>query len=150
MTATVPGSPPAPPPPGDTPTRQIDAGGLAPAEQRGRCDVAGQVVEKIATGALGETGGVGGTSGTVGRMFGRADAAARPRVTAAVRGDAVRLDARISVAYPSPVTDTCDRAREHVVRQVQALTGLRVARLDITVSALTTPRPGPSGARELA
>ena len=83
-------------------------------------------------------------------MFGRDDSTARPRVTATVRGDAVRLDARISVAYPSPVTGTCDRAREHVVRQVQALTGLRVSGLDITVSALTTPRSRPSGTRELA
>lgn len=149
MTATVPESPPAPPPGDDTPTRQIVLGESDPA-QRGRVDVADQVVEKIATGALAEIDGVGGTTGTVGRMFGRDDTAGRPRVSAAVDGGAVRLDARISVAYPSPVAETCDRAREHVVRQVQSLTGLQVGRMDITVSALTSPQPGPSGGRELA
>lgn len=150
MTATVPEAPPAPPPGDDTPTRRLVLGGDAPIETRGRVDVADQVVEKIAVGALDEVDGVGGTTGTVGRMLGRDDDAGRPRVNATVSGGSVRLDVRISVAYPSPVAATCDRARDHVVRQVQTLTGLDVVRVDITVSALTTPGTGPSTTRELA
>lgn len=150
MTATVPEAPPAPPPGDDTPTRQIVLGGDAPVESRGRVDVADQVVEKIAVGALDEVDGVGGTTGTVGRLLGRDDDGGRPRVHATVSGGSVRLEVRISVAYPSPVAAVCDRAREHVVRQVGSLTGLDVARVDITVSALTTPRTGSSTGRELA
>ncbi|WP_224387705.1 Asp23/Gls24 family envelope stress response protein [Pseudonocardia sp. ICBG1293] len=144
----------APPPPDDTPTRTIDTGtgpgaaGTA-AEDRGRVDVADQVVQKIALGALEETEGVGGTAGTVGRMLGRADSAGHPRVEATVSGRSTRIDARISVAYPSPVAAVCDRARAHVVRQVEALTGLSVARVDVVVTALTVPGAARQTGREL-
>lgn len=151
MTATVPGAPPSPPPADDTPTQQLHLGAGAPPDQRGRVDVADQVVEKIAAGALDEVDGVGGTTGAVGRMFGRDDTGGRPRVEATVSGSAVRLDVRLSVAYPAPVAETCDRARERVVRTVGELTGLDVARVDITVTALTTPeRSRTSTTRELA
>lgn len=149
MTTTVPESPPAPPGPASPATRATGAGADPAAEQRGRVDVADQVVEKIAVAALAETDGVGGATGTVDRMLGRDEAGGRPRVTATVSGRSVRLDARISVTYPSPVAATCDRARVHVVRQVEELTGLGVARVDITVSALTLPRTAPVG-RDLA
>ncbi|MEQ3541968.1 Asp23/Gls24 family envelope stress response protein [Pseudonocardia tropica] len=151
----------APPPPDDTPTRTIDtgrasagtdgsggSGGTAP-EDRGRVDVADQVVQKIALGALEETEGVGGTTGTVGRMLGRDDSGGHPRVEATVSGQSTRIDARISVAYPSPVAAVCDRARAHVVRQVEALTGLSVARVDVVVTALTVPGAARPAAREL-
>ncbi|WP_308817325.1 Asp23/Gls24 family envelope stress response protein [Pseudonocardia alni] len=152
----------APPPPDDTPTRTIDtgtgtgtgsagaggSGGTAP-EDRGRIDVADQVVQKIALGALEETEGVGGTTGTVGRMLGRDDSGGHPRVEATVSGQSTRIDARISVAYPSPVAAVCDRARAHVVRQVEALTGLSVARVDVVVTALTVPGAARPAAREL-
>lgn len=145
-----------PPPPDDTPTRSIDTGtgtadasaGTAP-EDRGRVDVADQVVQKIALGALEETEGVGGSTGTVGRMLGRDDADGHPRVEATVSGQWARIDARISVAYPSPVAAVCDRARAHVVRQVEALTGLSVARVDVVVTALTVPGAARPAGREL-
>ncbi|BBG05280.1 MULTISPECIES: Asp23/Gls24 family envelope stress response protein [Pseudonocardia] len=149
MTATVPESPTAPPHPHDAPTVVLEPGADPAVDQRGRVDVADQVVEKIAIAALAETDGVGGTSGTVDRMLGRDEAGGRPRVSATVSGRSVRLDARISVAYPSPVAATCDRARAHVVRQVESLTGLGVARVDIAVSALTLPRASSTG-RDLA
>lgn len=149
MTA-APESPPAPPPADDTPTREIVLGADGPVESRGRLDVADQVVVKIAAGALDEIDGVGGTTGTVDRMLGRDEAAARPRVEATVSGAAVRLDVRLSVAYPSPVAPTCDRARAHVVERVETLTGLDVARMDITVSALAVPKARASAGRELA
>ena len=136
MTTTVPESPGAP---------TVDPA----AEQRGRVDVADQVVEKIAVAALAETDGVGGATGTVDRMLGRDESGGRPRVTASVSGRSVRLDARISVGFPSPVAATCDRARAHVVQQVQSLTGLDMARVDIAVAALTHPRAASTG-RDLA
>lgn len=148
----------APPPPDDTPTRSIDTGtgsagaddpGRTAAEDRGRVDVADQVVQKIALGALEETEGVGGTTGTVGRMLGRDDSDGHPRVEATVSGRSTRIDARISVAYPSPVAAVCDRARAHVVRQVEALTGLSVARVDVVVTALTVPGAARPAGREL-
>ncbi|MEJ8279664.1 Asp23/Gls24 family envelope stress response protein [Pseudonocardia spirodelae] len=146
---TVRVTPSAPPPPDDSPTRSLDAGASSAAEDRGRVDVADQVVQKIALGALEETDGVGGTTGTVGRMLGRDESAGRPRVDATVSGHTARIDARISVAYPSPVASVCDRARAHVVRQVEALTGLSVARVDVTVTALTTPGSARPAGREL-
>lgn len=149
MTTTAPESSAAPPEPDDSPTRVLEPGAGPEAERRGRLDVADQVVEKIAAAALAETDGVGSSSGTVDRMLGRDEASGRPRVTATVSGRSVRLDARISVTYPSPVAATCDRARAHVVRQVESLTGLGVDRVDIEVSALTHPRPASAG-RDLA
>lgn len=108
---------------------------------RGDLHVADGVVEKITATALGEVPEIGGTARRVlGVAVGSDDL---PHVTATVSGGAVVLDAAVSVVYPAPVAPATDRARAHVVDRVGELTGLRVERVDITVTALTRPPTSP-------
>jgi uncharacterized alkaline shock family protein YloU len=59
-------------------------------------------------------------------------------VSARVGDGTVTLDVRISIVYPASVARTTERAREHLVQRVEALTGLEVTRVDLTVTALHT------------
>lgn len=116
---------------------------------RGELSIAEQVVEKIAATALGEIDHIGGTAPTMlGVPLGSVDPDRLPQVTAQVTGSVVTLAARCSVTYPAPVARVTDQARAHVIDRVDTLTGLRVAQLDITVTALTSPSPS-SHRREL-
>lgn len=51
-------------------------------------------------------------------------------------GAIVTLDVRLSVTYPAPVGRTTREVREHVIERLDALTGLSVRQVDITVAAL--------------
>ena len=118
-------------------------------ELRGDLDIADGVVEKIATAALGEVPDLGGAARRVlGVALGSDEPDGRPNVTATVSGASVVLDVAASVAYPAPVAPTADRARAHVIDRVGELTGLRVERVDIKVTALTRPQTA-SRRREL-
>ncbi|WP_351224478.1 Asp23/Gls24 family envelope stress response protein [Streptomyces sp. NPDC002133] len=113
----------------------------ADAAQRGTTTISDRAVERIATRVLTEVEHIGGTAG---RILGitapgeHADHSAR--VTAKVSGHSVAtLDVRLSVVYPQSVARTTEDARACLVRRVADLTGLTVARVDITVTALRVP-----------
>lgn len=120
-----------------------------PVADRGRLTIADQVVEKIATAALGEVDRVGGPPRAVlgipmgARSRGPAEPDGRPRVRARVSGTVATLQVRCSVAYPAPVARTAELARAHLVARIGELTGLTAAQVDITVSALTAGPTGP-------
>ena len=145
----------APPPDDDTPTGSMrlvtttvntpdgDVGRHAAppdAGDRGRLEIAGIVVEKVATAAAGEIDHVGGSARRVlGVTAGREDGDGRPRVSARLTGSVAALDIRLSITYPASVRAVSEAVREHVRDRVQALTAFSVTRVDIAVTALPAP-----------
>jgi uncharacterized alkaline shock family protein YloU len=97
-------------------------------------------VERIAAHAARELAEVGGAAGRVlGVAVGGEDADRPVKVDVEVDGDTVLLSARLSIAYPASVARTTEQARAHLRDRVGELTGLDVARVDITVTALHAP-----------
>lgn len=119
-----------------------------PAADRGELVIADQVVQKIGAAALTDVDGIGGAARRVlGVALGSDDPEGTARVAAHVDGGLVTLHVTCSVAYPRPVREVTERARAHLIERVGALTGLRVAQVDITVTALTSTTA--TGRREL-
>ncbi len=109
-----------------------------PAGERGSLAIHDSVVEKVAVAAAGEVDGVGGAARRVlGVPAGRDDGDGRPRASARVTGETTTLEVRLTVAYPTSVRRTTEAVRDHVRERVHALTALTVARVDISVAALT-------------
>ncbi|WP_027929050.1 Asp23/Gls24 family envelope stress response protein [Amycolatopsis thermoflava] len=106
-------------------------------EERGQTTISERTVERIAATALTEVGGVGGSARRVlGVAVTGEDLGRPPHVSAQIRGEAARLDVRLSVTYPASVRATTEAARRHLVHRLGELTGLAVSRVDITVTAL--------------
>ena len=57
--------------------------------------------------------------------------------SATVRGGEVEIGLTVSVAYPMPVRAVAGQIRNHVAARVAALTGLRVSRVDVTMTEFT-------------
>ncbi len=94
-----------------------------PPEQRGRLTITKRVVGKIATQASSEvSAAASGRSPKVDIALDRADA---------------WLDVEVGLAYPTPLRAAAEELRAHLIGRVERLTGLRVRRVDITVSWLT-------------
>lgn len=110
----------------------------APAAERGTTVVADRTVQKIAGRLIGEMEGVGGTASRLLGLTVREEEA--PKVHASVRGEHVSLDVELSVSYPASVAKTTEAARERLTTDVAGLTGLRVDRVDITVTRLRGER----------
>jgi uncharacterized alkaline shock family protein YloU len=66
---------------------------------------------------------------------------ARPKARARVDGSIVTLDLSISVRWPASVPEVTSAVREHVRGRVTELTGLTVAEISISVTALVTGLP---------
>ena len=110
-----------------------------PVAERGVLTIAQQAVERLAAHAVLEVDDVGGAAGRVlGVSLSGEDLAHSAKVSARVGDGTVTLDVRISIVYPASVARTTERAREHLVQRVEALTGLEVTRVDLTVTALHT------------
>jgi cell envelope-related Asp23 family protein len=94
-------------------------------EARGRTDIGGRVVERIARQAVSELPrpGTGGS----------------PRVKATIDGKLATLRLTVSVVYPEPVQRVTRQLREHVTARVGELTGLEVRQIDIDVARLVPP-----------
>jgi uncharacterized alkaline shock family protein YloU len=104
--------------------------------ERGTTTVTEQVVERLAAHAVMEVDGV---SGSARRVLGVAVGADESvRVTARITGGRTELDVHLAVDYPRSVGTTTSHARAHLMARVEELTGLTVARVDITVTSLPT------------
>jgi uncharacterized alkaline shock family protein YloU len=112
----------------------VDPGG------RGRTRIADRVVEKIAARAVAEVDDAGGAARRVLGVRVGADGDGRARVTAAVDGGVVLVQAAMAVRWPAPVRAVTRQVRAHVTERVHELTGLRVAEVDIEVTALVEVR----------
>ncbi|WP_462186372.1 MULTISPECIES: Asp23/Gls24 family envelope stress response protein [unclassified Frankia] len=106
----------------------------------GSLRVADRVVEKIAAMAAADVVGVTGPPRRFPRRGGarRRGRAGRPRVSAKMEGATARLTMSFSVRYPIPVTETAELVRCEVRDRVAALTGVRVAHLDIEIPSLSS------------
>lgn len=110
-----------------------------PPEQRGRLQVADRVIEKIAAHAATT---VEHATGSPRRVLGLtvSDDPGTPQVTARVHGDVATVFVDLAVAWPAPVTEVTRAVRAAVIDRLTVLAGIRVAQVDIEVSALTAPR----------
>lgn len=102
-------------------------------EERGTTAIAQRVVERLAAHAIGELPDVGGSAKRTFLLTGTDDLA---QVSATISGHRAALDVRISVAYPASVGATTEAVRAHLMRRVEEFTGIRVHRVDVTVTAL--------------
>jgi uncharacterized alkaline shock family protein YloU len=65
---------------------------------------------------------------------------ALPATSAQIDGHDMFVDMSVSVRWPASVPQVAAKLRHHVRERVQALTGLRVVKVRITVTDLTTDR----------
>lgn len=110
--------------------------------ERGRTTVSQLTVERITARLLAECPDVGGSAR---RVLGLPLGAAREEsaVTARLHGShAVSLAVRCSVPYPLPVGRSTEALRTLLITRVAELTGLRVQRVDIAVTALPAASDG--------
>lgn len=105
------------------------------ASERGRTVVTHQAVERIAARLVADCPDVGGTARRV-LGLGGGDAVVAVRLHGA---RAVSLAVRCSVPYPRPVRRSAEALRELLMTRVPELTGMRVQRVDVTVTWLPTP-----------
>ncbi|MEU0535772.1 Asp23/Gls24 family envelope stress response protein [Amycolatopsis tolypomycina] len=113
-------------------------------DERGTLTVSERTVERIAAQVVTEVEGTGGAAGRVlGIAVGGEDLDRSAKVTATVHGDTTALDVRLSIGYPRSVSRTTEAARRQLTRRVAEFTGLTVARVDITVTALHTTTSAP-------
>jgi uncharacterized alkaline shock family protein YloU len=70
-----------------------------------------------------------------------------PKARARVDGSIVRLDLSMSVRWPASVPEVTNAVREHVGGRVAELTGLTVAEISISVTALVTGSPASARVR---
>ncbi|HEY4458969.1 MAG TPA: Asp23/Gls24 family envelope stress response protein [Pseudonocardiaceae bacterium] len=102
-------------------------------EERGATTIAQRVVERLAAHAIGELPDVGGSAKRTFLLAGSDDVA---QVSATISGHRAALDVRISVVYPASVGATTEAVRAHLMCRVEEFTGIRVHRVNVTVTAL--------------
>ncbi len=113
---------------------------------RGETIIGPTVVEKIATRAASEVDGVGGVLQTgLSRLLPWSVGDGSPaRASAEVGAETVTVDLTVNVLYPQPVAAVTNGVRDHVIRRLAELCGLRATEVNIAVPALVAP---PRGAR---
>lgn len=119
----------------DDPTRSSDRAEL---RQRGRLTIAERAIEKVAGQATAEISTARGRSGGLLGIGAEPDTHARPKVDVDLSTDSVDLAVAVGIAYPGSIRSTTQQIRDHVTAQVQGMTGVRVHRIDIDVTFLTT------------
>lgn len=104
-------------------------------EDRGRLEIAEQVVERVAAIAACEVPGVrrvgSGLESVVGRRY--------PKVRAQVAGGHVRVRVDVAVGWPAPLARTAAAVRTRVRERLSALVGLTVDVVDVTVATVEVP-----------
>jgi uncharacterized alkaline shock family protein YloU len=102
-------------------------------QERGTTTIAQRTVERLAGHAISELPDVGGSAKRMFLLAGTDDVA---QVSATILGQRAALDVRISVVYPASVGATTEAVRAHLMRRVEEFTGIRVHRVNVTVTAL--------------
>lgn len=99
-------------------------------EQRGRTDIEGRVLERIATLAAAEVNGVARTGSDLERLIGRR----LPKADASRGGNRARVAVEIAVAWPHPLADVAAQVRDVVASRLVHLTGLDIDAVDVDVA----------------
>lgn len=117
--------------------------GAIPPGERGTLIIKDRAVQRIAeAAALGVAGVVAAaqSTNTLNAALGRA----YPRVDCDVAGGRVRADVEIVGRWPTPAPQLAAQVRQAVTDQLQALAGLRVDAVDVTIAKIvrvaTPPR----------
>jgi uncharacterized alkaline shock family protein YloU len=106
---------------------------------RGRTTVSERVVEKIAARAVDEVEAAAGTPrALLGMRLGSPRPGTRAHVDASVYDGVVHVRVSMSVRWPESVRSVAAAVRARVAEQVETLTGMRVAAVDIEVPTLLT------------
>lgn len=114
---------------------------LRPPENRGRTEIAGRVLERIAARTVTEIDQAGGAARRLlGVPLGRDTA---PRATAHVDGQLATVQLRMSVTYPAPIREVTRRVRDQIITRIDELTGLDVRQVDIEIARLIRPGQEP-------
>lgn len=145
------------PRPGSRLVEGQDSGAVGRTED-GQIRVVDRVVGRIASRAAGEIEGVGSAAHRVlgvtvdapgMERLGRrtTSLSALPTVQADVDGRRVFIRVTMSVAYPSPLQQTAQQVRERISERLSTLTGLEVAEVDVSVTALVLDAEAPARVR---
>ncbi len=117
-------------------------------DSRGRTVLDRKVVEKIASQVASEESFGGGSSGGFLGIGAHSDFSARPKVAVELAGNIAALSVEIGLLYPVPLRQVTEQLRRRISERVNALTGVEVRQVDITVSWLK-PADESSGRRRL-
>ncbi|MBT2534112.1 Asp23/Gls24 family envelope stress response protein [Arthrobacter sp. ISL-48] len=117
-------------------------------DSRGRTVLYRKVVEKIAGQVASEESFAGGSSGGFLGIGAHSDFSARPKVTVELAGNIAALSVEIGLLYPVPLRQVTEQMRRRISERVNALTGVEVRQIDITVSWLK-PADETTGRRRL-
>lgn len=127
----------------DTPTPADDGSGL-PAlgdpDERGSLTVADRVVERVAGHAVTLVDGASAAPRRVlGVTVGKTSEDRAASVDARVDGHVATVEASVAIGWPASVRTVADRLRRQVRDDVERITGVRVAHVDIDVVSLSSP-----------
>lgn len=109
---------------------------------RGGLTIADRVIEKTASQILAGLPGVGGAKSGRFRFGSNADRDSRPSVDVTLSGRSCTLEVELGLAYPSPITEATESVRRRLSTDVEALTGVSVRQVDVSVRWL---KPHTSG-----
>lgn len=102
----------------------------------GTLTVPAAVVAKIAAQAASELPEVGAASGGILGIGSRRNFDGRPRAEAQLFGSTAVLELDLGLTYPTPLRETTERIRAHVIERVGRLTGFVVEQVDVQISWL--------------
>lgn len=105
---------------------------------RGELVVSRRVVEKIASQAAVEIAAAGGRSGGFLGVGSHADLSSRPKVDVDLSGHTATIMVEVAIAYPSPIAAAAEQVRRRMMSRVGELAGVRVTRVDVTITMLAT------------
>jgi uncharacterized alkaline shock family protein YloU len=111
---------------------------------RGSVSITDRVVERIAGHAVTQVEGASAAPRRLlGVSLGGDGSGNEASVDARVDGSIVTVDATVAVGYPSSVRAVTARLRTHVRAEVERLTGMRVAHIDVDVVSMRAPAAQP-------
>lgn len=131
----------------DVGSRAVDSGAAAPPAQvddaadRGTLEFHNKAVQRLVAAAAAEVDPVSGpVSRRFGPAFGRAAPDRQVKASVTVSGDVVTVAVSLTVLWPSAVLEVAEQVRARVRERVAELAGLRVAYVDVHVTALPAGR----------
>ncbi len=134
--------PPEDPP--AAPDLQADNGGVSPElgdpADRGTLEVADRVIERVAGYAVTQVeGATAAPRRVLGINVGDVPPDKEASVDARVDGRTATVDATVAIGWPASIRTVAARVRQRIRQDVEHITGVRVAHVDIDVVSLSAP-----------
>lgn len=106
---------------------------LAPPEDRGSLEVRLKAIRHVAEQVALHTPGVVRHSTVLGRVSGGGS----PHADVTMRGRSARIQLRVAVLWPAPLTDIAARVRDEVRHETARMAGVHVETVDVEVYTVT-------------